>query len=76
MGGVAGGCRITVAITLNQYGQPMMPALISWRKSLSLLALASLLSETASAQPAASRIPDPPTANYWVYVGAESADLI
>ncbi len=76
MGGVAGGCRITIAITLNQYGQPMMPAMISWRKSLPLLALAGFLSESASAQPSTGTIPDPPTANYWVYVGAESADLI
>lgn len=50
----------------------MMPFLRSWRKPLRLGSLAVL----AVAPPLAAQAPPPPQATYWVYVGAESADLI
>lgn len=52
----------------------------AWTRKAATLALvtcASMISTRISAQasPAAAR-PAPPTNNYWVYVGAESADLL
>jgi len=45
-----------------------------FRKAIQLGALTGLLTIPAAAQAPAT--PAPPTANYWIYVGAESADLI
>lgn len=52
----------------------MMPAPKSFRKATPLTAMALALAAPLLAQTPAA--PAPPTANYWIYVGAESADLI
>ncbi len=49
------------------------------RKAIALTVVALLPSVAAGkafAQASAARAPEPPTSNYWAYVGAESADLI
>lgn len=52
----------------------MMSAMHPFRKAVRRATLAGLLATPAAAQAPAT--PAPPTANYWIYVGAESADLI
>jgi hypothetical protein len=68
---------------LRGYRGPMMPATVVRRKAivrwLSVLLIAAFLpSAAAGQQPAAGSAPAParPANTYWVYVGAESADLI
>lgn len=51
-----------------------MMALVRTARKAMTLAVAG--AAAAHAQTPAQNIPEPPTATYWVYVGAESADLI
>jgi DNA-binding beta-propeller fold protein YncE len=54
----------------------MMMYSAQWARKAATLSLLAVLCSTAAAQSPTARQPDVPTANYWVYVGAESADLL
>jgi DNA-binding beta-propeller fold protein YncE len=54
----------------------MMMYSVRWPRKAAVWSLATAISWTALAGAQAPASPAPPTANYWVYVGAESADLL
>jgi hypothetical protein len=54
----------------------MMMYSVEWARKAAVWSLAAAVSWSSASLAQAPAAPAPPTANYWVYVGAESADLL